>query len=82
MVKHKKYTVNDIAYVQGMEMINKKIDELAVQTNLNYNIVDEVNGLLKEYVLKTDMPEQADLSDYVLKSESEKKLCYTCKTFN
>ncbi len=60
------YTTNDIAYLQDIEALNKKIDALAEQSHTNdiqtFNIqdemreefatVDEVNTVLGNYVLK------------------------------
>ncbi len=77
------YTTNDIAYLQDIEALNKKIDALAEQSHTNdiqtfcmqdsmreeFATVDEVNTVLTNYVQIKDLPPSVNISEYALKSD-------------
>ncbi len=81
------YTTNDIAYLQDIEALNKKIEALAEQSHSNdiqtfcmqdemreeFATVDEVNTVLTNYVQKKDLPPAVDMSEYYNKIESDNK---------
>lgn len=69
------YTTNDLAYMQDIEVLNKKIDALAEQSHMNdvqtlslqnddYATIDEVNTVLTQnYVQKTELDSYAKKND-------------------
>ena len=78
------YTIDDIAYRQDIEALNKKIDTLAEQSHMNdvsmcslqetFPTVDEVNdALTKNYVKKNELSSLVDLSSVYTKDEVDDK---------
>ena len=69
-IREMRYTVNDIAYVQDIEALDRKINTLAEQSHANdvsmislqetFPTVDEVNEVLSNYVQIKDMPPVVD----------------------
>ena len=72
------FTTNDIAYLQDIESLNKKINALAEQSHSNdvqtfalnesmrdeFATVDEVNEVLTNYVQKNELPPIVDTSEF------------------
>ena len=74
------YNINDLAYIQDIEALDEKITALAEISHLNdvsimsiqeeYATVNEVNEVLaNNYVLKSELPPVADLSEYRKKDD-------------
>lgn len=77
--KQMNYHVSVLAYVQDVVELDKKINTLTSISHFNdvsmvtiqdkYTYADDVNEVLSNYVLKTDLTPAIDLSYYAFKTE-------------